>query len=315
MQNILILAESRSYIRQNCFQNQLHESLKKYKTEYNLDYFFLEPKSFQSIDLFRKKSKQYLFVLSTLRQRNLFRYMRLISNVLKDKPLRIYDQDPWENYIDDSKSKNTYKEFYNLFNLSGIYVTSNFWARYISAADNIPSTFVKMGMLPRLCNSGASREHRKKSIEFKGSLHPHRQAAFDLMRDNFVDLKINHKYLEYSKYLEYLRSIAIFVHDESGYWVCNGERIPRSSGMWVKDIEIASQGCFSIRNYSGENQTYSIDKIPLIKFYEKPADVKNITEEIFSLSDYDYNQIQSLSVQYIKENDNWKETAEILLTK
>lgn len=78
--------------------------------------------------------------------------------------------------------------------------------------------------------------------------------------------------------------------------------------MWVKDIEVASQGCFSIRNYNEESKTYSIDNIPLIKFYNDPSEVKNIVDEIFSLSEKEFSKIQSSSVQYISANDNWAET-------
>jgi hypothetical protein len=128
------------------------------------------------------------------------------------------------------------------------------------------------------------------------------------MRKYGQEIKFNSEILKYPKYLRYLQKLAIFVHDESGYWICRGEKIPMGTGMWVKDIEVASQGCFSIRNFSEESKTYSIDNIPLVKFYNHPRQVQEIVDEIFSLSKEEINDIQSSSVQFISENDNWHET-------
>jgi len=308
MNKVLILADSRKYIRDNCFQSQLHESIKNLKSNFQIEYFFLNPHELQSFEIFKIRSKSFLFVLSTLRQRVLLSNISLISKLIGDTPLRIYDQDPWECYIDDSPTNNCYTLFQNNFQLSNLFVTSNYWANHINRKNKIQATFVKMGMLPRLCRNGSEQSKRRKSVEFKGTLHPHREAAFRIMSENGQAVKINLEKLQYVKYLKYLQNLAIFVHDESGFWICDGENIPRSTGMWVKDIEVASQGCFSIRNFSEESETYSIDKIPLVKFYNNPSEVKNIVNEIFSLSEKEFNEIQSSSVQFISEHNNWSET-------
>jgi hypothetical protein len=232
----------------------------------------------------------------------------LITKIVGDTPLKVYDQDPWQNYIDNSLTNGCYTLLQNNFQLSNIFVTSNYWANYISNEDKIPSIFVKMGMLPKLCKIGSTQVERGKSVEFKGSVHPHRQEAFNIMSKNGQIIKINSEILKYPRYLKYLQNLAIFVHDESGDWICRGKKIPRATGMWVKDIEVASQGCFSIRNYNEESKTYSIDNIPLIKFYNAPSEVKNIVDEIFSLSEKEFNKIQSSSVQYIASEDNWTTT-------
>lgn len=312
MDRVLILADSRKYIRTNCFQLQLHESIKALKKNYKIQYFFLNPKELQSYEILKAKQTNFLFAFSTLRQRVLFNNVSLISNLIGDTPLKVYDQDPWENYIDDSPTKSCYSFLQNNFQLSNLFVTSNYWADYITRKSNIKATFVKMGMLPSLCNLGAGQNKRGKSVEFKGTLHPHRQEAFNKMRENGQTIKINLETLKYSKYLKYLQNLAIFVHDESGFWVCDNEKIPRSTGMWIKDIEVASQGCFSIRNYHEDNETYSIGNIPLIKFYNNPTQVKSIVEEIFSLSNQQFDNIRLSSVEYIIKNNNWKETIDMI---
>jgi len=313
MDQILILADSREYIRSNCFQLQLHESIKEFKQRFKINYFYLNPRKLQKFEMYKHNSKSYKFVLSTLRQRVLFNNIELIKKLVGDTPLKVYDQDPWENYIDFSKTNGCYNLLQRNFQLSDLFVTSNYWANYISNKNSIKSTFVKMGMLPRLCTLGSSQSNRRKSVEFKGSLHPHRREAFNKMKENGQSIEINLELLKYQEYLEYLQSIAIFVHDESGFWVCDGENIPMSHGLWVKDIEVASQGCFSIRNFSQESETYSLEHIPLIKFYDNPREVKNIVDEIFSLSEEQFRTIQLASFQYITSNNNWNQTVETML--
>ena len=308
MDNVLILADSRKYIRNNCFQLQLHKSIKVHNKDFQVEYFYLNPKKLQNFQIFKQKSKSFRFVLSTLRQRTLFNNISLISTVIGDTPLKVYDQDPWQNYIDNSSTSGCYTLLQNNFQLLNLFITSKYWSNYINTKDKIPSIFVKMGMLPELCTTGLPQSKRRKSVEFKGTLYPHRQEAFNTMRKNGQHIKIDLEILKYPKYLEYLQNLAIFVHDESGHWICRGEKIPMGTGLWWKDIEVASQGCFSIRNYHEESKTYSIENIPLIKFYQNPSEVKNIVDEIFSLSDKEFNKIQSSSVQYIASEDSWRET-------
>jgi len=313
MKRILILADSRDYIRSNCFQMQLHKSLKNYDTERKLDYYFISPKRMRNFETLKLKLNSYEFVLSTLRQRVLFNEIKFIQKLIGDLPLRVYDQDPWENYIDSSRTNGCYTLLQNSFQFSDLFVTSNYWSNYINRVDKIQATFVKMGMLPSLCNLGIEQSNRMRSVEFKGSLHPHRQEAFRKMRENGQTIEMNLETLKYSKYLKYLQNLAIFVHDESGFWICNNEKIPMGTGMWVKDIEIASQGCFSIRNYHEDSLTYSIENIPLIKFYNDPSEVKNIVEEIFLLSEKQIDIMQAASVEYIINNNNWAETTNKIL--
>jgi hypothetical protein len=308
MDKVLILADSRKYIRSNCFQLQLHESIKMHKKDFQIEYYYLNPRELQNFEMFKHKSKSFRWALSTLRQRVLFNNISLITKIVGDTPLKVYDQDPWQNYIDNSLTNGCYTLLQNNFQLSNIFVTSNYWANYISNVDKIPSIFVKMGMLPKLCQIGSTQVERGKSVEFKGSVHPHRQEAFSIMSNHGQVIKINLEILKYPRYLKYLQNLAIFVHDESGDWICRGEKIPMGTGMWVKDIEVASQGCFSIRNYNEESKTYSINNIPLIRFYNNPSEVKNIVDEIFSLSEKEFSEIQSSSVHYISANDNWAET-------
>ena len=313
MEKILALADSRRYIKSDCFQSQLHQAISEHGNRFKIDYFYLEPKILSNYKFSKFSSKSYKFVLSTIRQRVLNKNLEHIHNLIPNVPLRIYDQDPWENYIDDSNSKGSYTLLSNTFNLSGIYVPSNFWANYITNTENVPGYFVYMGMLPSLCNAGNVKSMRSLAPEFKGSLKLHRKEIFTLMRNYGVDVNINSQKLSYPKYLGYLKKLGIFVHDESGSWVCDGQLVDRSTGMWHKDLEIASQGCFSVRNYHDEHRTYDIDKLPLVKLYNSLKEVKNKIHDILDISDNDFLKMQYESVEYIKNQNYWEKTVKILL--
>jgi hypothetical protein len=315
MEKILILADSRDYVRNNCFQMQLHRSLKVYDSELGFDYYFISPKKLRNLETLKLKlkPKSYRFVLSTLRQRVLFNDINFIQKLIGDLPLKVYDQDPWNNYIDSSKSNGCYSALKSQLHLIDLYVASKYWKNYIELNDKIRTTFVKMSMLPELCNIGIPQQNRLKTVEFRGTLYPHRKKAFDIMNDSGQIIHINTKILSYTAYLEYLRKLAIFVHDESDFWVCNGESIPMSTGTWHKDVEIASQGCFSIRNYHEESKSYSIEKIPLVKYYKDPKEIKHIVDEIYSLSIEELKYIQESSVDHIKRTNDWQITAKTIL--
>jgi hypothetical protein len=308
MKRVLILADSKNYIHNNCFQLQLHKTIKVYSDNIKIEYFYLSPKRLRDVKSFKVHLKSYDFVLSTLRQRVLFNNTHFLQRLIGDLPLKIYDQDPWENYIDDSQSNGCYSMVNDQFHLKEIFVTSNFWKGYIEKNDEIKTTFVQMGMLPELCSTGLLLSARPLKVEFRGTLRPHRERFFAEVRSSGQEIKINTEVLSYMKYLKYLRRLAIFVHDESGYWVCKGERIPMSTGMWVKDIEIASQGCFSIRNYDPECESYSVDKIPLVQFYREPREVKEIIAKVSQFSINELNEIQQQSVEFIKSTNNWLST-------
>ena len=56
MDKVLILADSRKYIRNNCFQLQLHKSIKVHNKDFQVEYFYLNPKELQNFQIFKQKS-------------------------------------------------------------------------------------------------------------------------------------------------------------------------------------------------------------------------------------------------------------------
>ena len=63
--------------------------------------------------------------------------------------------------------------------------------------------------------------------------------------------------------MTYLHTLKIFFHDESEIpWICDGKEIARSTGMWIKSIEVAARGTFCIRNFHEEGEAYNLSEIP-----------------------------------------------------
>ena len=50
MTRVLILADSRQYIRSNCFQLQLHKSIKVHKKDFKIEYLYINPKKLQNFE-------------------------------------------------------------------------------------------------------------------------------------------------------------------------------------------------------------------------------------------------------------------------
>jgi hypothetical protein len=83
--------------------------------------------------------------------------------------------------------------------------------------------------------------------------------------------------------------------------------------MWHKDLEVASQGCFSVRNYHEEHKTYEINKIPIVKMYSAITEVRSVIQNILNLSKDEIFSIQLESVNFIKQQNYWEKTVKILL--
>jgi hypothetical protein len=90
-------------------------------------------------------------------------------------------------------------------------------------------------------------------------------------------------------------------------------------GLWIKDVEAASQGCFSIRN-RGEGYSSYIDEFPkdsagktLIRVYEDINDIPSIIKSIDELDPDERKNLIEQTVSYIQKADRWQETALKLL--
>lgn len=245
-------------------------------------------------------------VLSVLKQRSWDQYIPFLAKVTEKSGAFYYDQDPWEAYYSGASSPGVYRKLASMVPVRSFLVTSRWWANYIAKTDNLPTKFVRMGMLPKLCNRGPIYEKRPVEIGFQGSLHDQRTEFFQRMTKLGIDTQFLPS-VPYKKFLKSVQDIRIFLHRSV---------LPDGSpfnGLWAKEIEVAARGTFAIRNWDEDADAYGIDEIPTVFPFEDESDVPDIIEKIRSMSAQDRNSRIDFAVSKIKERDDWQTVADAIL--
>lgn len=308
MGRILYLVDKTEYVESNCFQRQLLAAFRYYT---DIEILPIYPQVIFSLKKNFYRPTDYDGIVSVLRLRTLYHRWPELKAWLKGQPITIYDQDPWEGFIDTSPTKGVYNILRNELNLKAVFVTADWWARKLRQ-NGIPAFFARMGMEPRWCDHGPDFKERAVRLGFKGSVHAHRAEIFDRMKRVGVKVDINATRLDYPAYMDYLHTLKIFTHDESAPWICDGEPINRSTGMWVKSIETASRGTFVLRNFHAEGETYGISDVPLIQCYTEPEQAAEIIANIERMDPEERRDIQIKSVENIRKRYDWIETAQLI---
>lgn len=289
---INVLVDSIEYVTGNCYQHQVINTL---ASNFEVRLITMpEILSGYTVD----KSP----VISCLKLRTLDRSLEHLKRCLNENPVIVYEQDPWESFKDDSPYKGSYHRIAKSLNVKTFLNTSSWWSSHVRS-NNLPSRFVRMGVLSSYCEHTA---WQKKDIEvgFCGQIHPYRKKFFDHLSNNGINVKILPT-SGYSGYLKTLSRIKIFAHCEKVDWVVEGEKIP-ANAMWIKDIEACARGCISIRDYEPEYNAYgSAEDIPAkIGFQDFDHSVKTIKRLLEERSDT-VDTVTYRSVEYIRENFNW----------
>lgn len=292
---LLLFCADKFQITSNCFIRPLVKTLKREFKVVPVTYDQLlagHPESEVKCDL----------VLSVLKQRSWMNASDALKRILGDRPIFFYDQDPWEAYHDNASSPGAYTGLASQLNVQKFLVTSKWWANYIGDTDNLPASFVRMGMLPSDCVPGKPFSEREIEIGFQGTLHSHRKAFFDRMKSIGVDTTCLPS-VPYNQFLKNLNNIGVYLHDEKADVKING--VPSLNGIWVKEIEAAARGAFSIRNYEEESEAYGISELPIVMPFRQENDIPEIIETIRSMPERERNERRLASVARIKERDDW----------
>ena len=299
---LLLLVDSVAYIRENCYQHQLLETL---QTEFAVTMLPLRQIVWNPF----VRVRNYDLVLSVLKQRTLASNLDAVSKLLDGRPLAIYDQDPWQAYIDDSPTRGCYVEFQQKLNISALMLTTKWWTDYC-AERGLPTKFVRMGMLPRYCDAGPAWVQRPIEVGFQGTLHPHRKIFFDELAAMGLKVTVLGSG-GYSQYLETLHGIQIYIHTEDAPWLVDGQYIPRNS-LWIKDVEVAARGCFAMRNWDEDCAAYGIDELPTISAFHKPSEVLQMVESIRAMPVDDRQHLIEETVATIRRRDDWRTVPDTL---
>lgn len=311
--SIGVLVDAMSYAKTNCFIHQLLSSISDTgeKVEF-YDWRWLRRsnlvKNYKSNSL-----RKHDFIIVICRQRVINQEFLRILEFLGEVPVVIYDQDPWNAYWDNYNTKGIYRNLIDNLNVIKFAVPSLFWAEYIAKKESIRTDFVRMGMLPKYCSTGLSLAERSPGLSFKGTLYDYRVATFNFLESQGIKIKIEIGNLDYRNFLAYLSNISIFFHDESAPLFFDGNPVPRNMGMWHKDIEVASRGCFVIRDFSVESEAYEIDSIPTILLYKDLNEIPNLIARIQSFTHEESKMLQIKAVNQIKDRNDWSATANSLV--
>lgn len=291
------IVDSLEYVKANCWQHQLVESLQQ---NCKLDLYVFG----QHFD-----PNSYDVILSTLKLRTLVNGRSTIRKTIGDRKVLIYDQDPWEAFIDTAHYKGAYEQISQTLNVSSFLTTSQHWVDRIIDA-GFPSELVRMWMLPRYCNEGSVWTDRKIKVGFKGTLHPYRRRYFDKLKAFDVDVTVLPSG-NYAEWLKDLSNMQFFIHfEDDNQWSVNGTPIVKNC-CWAKEIEIASQGCFTLREAEPEASTYFVDQLPSVLLYKDLSQIPSLIAN--ALAEPTSNQKSRDGVAFVRSRPAWQDLHAILV--
>jgi hypothetical protein len=302
-QRVLHLVDSIEYVESNCFQHQLLKALRSVAQ--------VETCALSALD--RALDMGPRPVVCCLKQRTLHRELDRIADQLGDTPVVIYDQDPWHAFMDDSLYKGVYQQAAAKLNVKAFAVTTQLWADHI-AKQGLPSRFVRMWVLPEYCARTPVYEDRPIRLGFIGSLHPHRQRLFDRLDE--LDVQVNVQSgnaLPYRDYLKALSNIRVFIHTEDNGIFVDKQPMNLADALWIKDIEAAARGCFTLRNRGKGSETY-YEGANTCLLYDSVDEIPGILEGLERMQKNERQSLINGTVDYIQRSDRWQETAQALTT-
>jgi hypothetical protein len=247
-------------------------------------------------------------VISLLQMRHLVARREKIKRFLMENPVTVYDQDPWESFIDDGSLNGSYKLVTESLNVKSFWNTSKWWTNFV-VSEGFDSTFVQMGIAPKYITQGLAWDRRASAPFFQGSLHPYRINFFNDLNKIGVNVNLKES-VNYKGFLKNLRSEKFFLHTSHPGWEISGKAYCVNC-CWIKDIEAASQGCFSIRNIDEEYLDAKIDRIPSITTYKSINEIPTLIDEIENLSSIEINQIINKSLAVIRSSFSWTQLIDL----
>jgi hypothetical protein len=221
--------------------------------------------------------------------------------------LLIYEQDPWEAFIDTGGYRGAYQRIFANLQVTSFLTTSQHWSKHIKQL-GMPSSFIKMWMLSRYCDC-QPWSTRPIKLGFMGTLHPYRARFFERLKLAGIDVYVRPS-SSYADWLTMLSQTQFFIHNEDeNAWSIDGSPIIKNC-CWAKEIEVASRGCFAIRQWEPECEAYHVSQIPSIVTYVNEAEIPSLIQQISS--DPASDDHSSEGVKFIKSQDAWSDLFQAL---
>lgn len=301
MKRVTDLVDELGYTMTNCFAHQLFRSLRA------LEGVHVETVELGSLNRIPRSD----VVVSRLRLRTLARVAPEIGRRLTDVPFAVYEQDPWESYKANSPHIGSYDFIVKHVPQARFFVTSRWWADYL-VNRGIDASYVEMWMMPEYCDAAPTWSKRPIDVGFYGSIHPRRQRLFDELSRSGIKVE-KRTASDYATFLAMLSQTRVFVHDEHEEIVLDDGTVANmSSALWVKDIEAASRGCWSVRNSGHCDPTY-LDSVETVLTYERIDRAIDAIRSIFALDPDERQARCDRTVDHIRSSDRWRSTARSLV--
>jgi hypothetical protein len=294
---ILQLIDTFEYVLNNSWQHQFYKALGE-QIDSRLVLTLADINSCPKLNL-----ESYDVILSTLKLRTIFKHLDVVKNLVKDLPICIYDQDPWESFIDHGSYKGAYSVLNNTLNVKTFMNCSQFWCDLVTNK-GFKTTLVKMWPLAEYCSNDPKWSSRKINIGYMGQLHPYRKRFVESISKLGFDVTIV-KSSTYSDFQSNLSSMKFYLHAEDDQqWFVDGEPIVNSCS-WYKETEVLSRGCFPIRKWDADIKICD-DIAGGILSFKDIAEVPDLINERIKNPDK-YDLIQKLSVENVKSFLAWSD--------
>lgn len=299
---LLQIVDSVEYVTTNCYQHQLLIDLRR-----NFDHTLV------TLDALPATFPSDAVVLSTVKMRNVFKHVARFKAWVGNERIFVYDQDPWESFIDAGEYRGSYHVVKNLMPNVEFIVTSHWWKKFVDF-NGFKVHFCRMWPLPEYCNVGRRYEEREHQLAFRGTLHLFRKKVIDEVTRLGAPVLTLPSIHHYPAWLEWLRTQGSFLHDEADTWLIAGQPMPKQCGM-AKDVEVASQGCFVFRDDASllELKAWGLDKVPCVITYASLEDCVQKVKGLAALSHEQANEMIEQSIETIANVDGWSDLRAILL--
>ena len=297
-----VLVQDCAYAEANCYLHQLLSSL---STQASIKLVKLDDALQGQIP---ETDKHLIF----LQQRKLDQYLRPLARAYAGREVVIYDQDPWEAYRDASPSKGCYGRFINNLNVKKIVVTTRWWARRM-VSEGLPAQFARIWLLPEYCDVALPYDQRSHEVAFIGTLHSYRRPLIEALQTRGIHVKVFPNSLSYRAFLVALQNVSIYVYSAMNQFTVNRETIDLRQSLWAKDVEAMSQGCFVLREYNEDADSF-VD--PEMSTHLMFNDFEHAVEQIRMIRSFSCDEKRSMqcsTVEHIRQANCWKNTAHLLL--
>ena len=295
-QRLVVLCESAEHLRTTPFISQLYPIL--------CEAFEVKTVPRRWLNLLPIRFAAGELVLSLLRQRSWKSMLPKLARATERSGIVFYDQDPWEAYHEHASSPGIYPLVNKSLTVKKFLVTSQWWANYMRERDALPMGFVRMGVLPEMCEVGPAYDQRSVEVGFQGKLHTHRKSFFERMNALGVDVVFKPS-KPYNEFLRALHNIRIYLHDErTGIRLDDGKLL--GEWLWIKESEPVARGCFAIRDYEDESRAYDMDQLPTVMPFRSESEVPSIIETIRMMPEREREERRRSSVEMLRRRNDWQ---------